>query len=280
MKKQRVWVLVLVLLAIVVLESPAQRRESGHWQEKALHLAIFFPSNGNFDPIKSSYISLQPLYRAIYATLCKLDPELRAYSSLAESIEQSGSTFSVQLRKEAAFSDGSDITAMNVIGSIEHCLSSLQHSTPLWQMIEGAEDFVNGKSAFCSGLKIVNPKRVEIQLKGKNPQFAHYLTSTLLAIQPTHRNQNQNKNAFSGPFAISAIHNKGKEVIVTLKRNPYYFGRKSKVDVLYFHFYPYRVDFDHAISSGQMDLFLYNDYFKIPFSKYRYNYFKRAFDGI
>ncbi len=279
MIKRRFLFFVCLLIFVAVILAPAQSKDNNPKREKSLHVAIPFPFDGNLDPAERNYIALQPFFRAIYSTLYKLDAQLRPRPFLAASYEQRAKTFILDIKKEALFSDGTGITATDAIAAIEMSMSNSRYPTPLCNVIQGGEEFFQGKSKHCSGIKMTGPKRLEIQLREKNIQFAHYLTSSLMSIIPAHRNQKQKVATFTGAFRVVDIRFQEKETLVTLKPNPHYLGNKSKITILYFHFYKTPADFEHAIYKGDPELFLYIEHFKIPYSGYKYNYFKIPIHG-
>ncbi len=243
---------------------------------KTLHFAVPYSFDFNFDPVERNYINLQFLFRSTYSTLFKLDNHLRVYPFLLEHYEQKGKTVIFQIKKDARFSDGSPITSADVIMSIE---AGMRHSScpnPVYKMIEGGEEFFQGKTKRCTGIKDQGPNVVEIQLKDENVNFAYYFTASIMSVLPQHRNRDRKPEnmSFSGTFRVVNFQKKEKEGVVTLEQNPYYIGKKSKIKTLIVHFYHEHSDFENAIRKGEPDLFLYNRHIKLPRSRYKYNYFK------
>lgn len=243
---------------------------------KTLHFAVPYSFDFNYDPVERNYINLQFLFRSIYGTLFKLDSHLGFYPFLLEHYEQKGKTVIFQIKENARFSDGSPIISVDVIRSIE---AGMRHSScpnPVYKAIEGGEEFFQGKTTHCTGIKDHGPKTVEIRLKDKNVDFAYYFTASIMSVLPQHRNRDRNpeKMSFSGTFRVANFHKKEKVSVVTLEQNPYYIGKKSKIETLIVHFYHELTDFKKAIRKGEPDLFLYNQHNKPPRSRYKYNYFK------
>jgi ABC-type transport system substrate-binding protein len=243
---------------------------------KTLHFAVPYSFDFNYDPVERNYINLQFLFRSTYSTLFKLDSHLKVYPFLLEHYEQKGKTVIFQIKKDARFSDGSPITSTDVIGSIE---AGMRHSScpnPVYKAIEGGEEFFRGKTQHCTGIKDQGPKVVEIRLKDENVDFAYYFTASIMSVLPQHRNRDRKPEnmSFSGTFRVVNFQKKEKESVVILEQNPYYIGKKSKIEVLFVHFYHEHTDFEEAIRKGEPDLFLYNRHIKVPRSRYRYNYFK------
>jgi len=93
-----------------------------------------------------------------------------------------------------------------------------------------------------------------------------------MAILP--QNRNHGKMVFSGPFQVSDFQEKQDEILVTITRNPWYLGKKSKIHTIYFHFYRDHGVFEEALQQGKPDIFIYNRRFQFPHIRYNYNYFK------
>jgi ABC-type transport system substrate-binding protein len=269
---------VLSLLALMVVFAVWTAADSAAPEKKAktLHFAVPYSFDFNYDPVERNYIKLQFLFRSTYSTLFKLDNHLRVYPFLLEHYEQKGKTVIFQIKKDARFSDGTPITSTDVIMSIE---AGMRHSScpnPVYKRIEGGEDFFQGKTKRCTGIKNLGPDVVEIQLKDENVNFAYYFTAGIMSVLPQHRNQDRKPEnmSFSGTFRVVNFQKKEKESVVILEQNPFYIGKKSKIEILIVHFYHEHSDFEKAIRKGEPDLFLYNLHIKPPRSRYKYNYFK------
>lgn len=274
-KKKSKVLFLLVLIFAAAVWTAAESTLPGK-KTKILHFAVSYPFDFNYDPVERNYIYLQFLFRSIYSTLFKLDSQLGVHPLLLENYEQKGKTVIFQIKKDARFSDGSPITAADVIRSIE---AGMRHSScpnPVYKAIAGGEEFFQGKTQHCSGIKDHGSQTVEIGLKDENIDFAYYFTASIMSILPQHRNRERKPQdmSFSGTFRVVDFQKKEKESIVTLEQNPYYIGKKSKIETLVVHFYHVHTDFEKVIRKGQPDLFLYNYHIKLPRSRYKYNYFK------
>jgi len=247
--------------------------------DKTLHFATPLPFEFTYDPVEGNYINLQALFQAVYSTLFKLDQSLRPYPFLLEKYTRSGKTVIFELKKDAKFSDGSDITSTDVVQSIEAGMRHTSYPNPVYKMIEGGEDLFQGKTTHCSGIKTIDAKHFRIILENENAEFSYYFTSSIMSILPGNRNRDKDKLLFSGPFQVVKQELKKDQVILTLKKNPWYTGDKPKLDTLFIHIYQEDTDFQKAILRGDPDLFLYNNRQQMPESRYKYNYFKTPIFG-
>lgn len=248
---------------------------------KSLHFAVSLPHTFEFtyDPTQGNYINLQSLFRACYATLFKLDDRLRPQAALVESFNRSGKTVTFQLKKNAKFSDGSDITSEDVVQSIEAGMKHTSYPNAVYKIIEGGEELFQGKTPHCSGIKIIDLKQFQIVLVDENVEFSNYFTAVIMSILPGHRNNGKGKMLFSGPFQVVRQEQKKNQIVFMLEKNPWYSGETPKLDTLFMHIYREDADFEKTIMKGEPDIFLYNNRLQMPKSRYNYNYFKTPIFG-
>lgn len=267
-------IILFLLFSLSTLSFPGKEKP-----EKSLHFAIPLPFEFTFDPVEGNYINLQSFFRATYSTLFKLDQYRRPYPFLLETYNRSGKTVMFLLKKDAKFSDGSDITSADVVQSIEAGMRHTSYPNAIYKMIEGGEEFFQGKTIHCSGIKIIDSRRFQIILENENDEYCHYFTSIIMSILPDNRNRDKDKLLFSGPFQVVRQEQQKYQVILTLKKNPWYIGDTPKLDTLFIHIYLDDTAFERAILRGEPDLFLYNNRQQMLKSRYRYNYFKTPIFG-
>jgi ABC-type transport system substrate-binding protein len=270
---------VLALIFCLLISFPYLPGKEKQEKEKTIHFAVPLPFEFNYDPVEGNYINLQSFFRASYSTLFNLDEYRRPYPFLLETSNRSGKTVTFQLKKDAKFSDGSDITSADVVQSIEAGMKHTSYPNPVYKMIEGGNDLFQGKTPHCSGIKVIDAKRFQITLENENDEYSYYFTSIIMSILPGDRNRNKDKLLFSGPFQVVHQEQQKNQVILTLKRNPWYIGDKPKLDTLVIHLYPESTAFERAILRGEPDIFLYNDRQQILESRFKYNYFKTPIFG-
>lgn len=128
------------------------------------------------------------------------------------------------LKPDARFSDGTPITAQDIVVSLKRLLiRKTSTHFPLWEYIEGADSLKN-MSDNCTGLFAVNDKTVEIRLKNLSESFFLQLASPETGIwsakdlNAVHIEEFK-PTKFSGPYAVAKIDGK----TIDLKRNEYNF---------------------------------------------------------
>jgi ABC-type transport system substrate-binding protein len=282
MRYKLTYMIGIIVTAVLVL-SPleASGRKVAPDQDKTLHFAIFHEFYENYDPVEMNYINLQFFFHTIYSTLFKLDASLKVHPFLLETYEQKGKNIVLHLKKNLRFSDGSLITSADVTGSIEAGMRYSSFPNPIYNVVEGGEEFSQGKTPHCTGIKSLDPLTVEIRLKNENKEFTYYFTAGIMSILPHQRNQGKKiaNIRSSGAFRVVESQRREAETVVTLEPNPYYIGEKSKITRLFIHFYRDQAAFTATIRKGVPDLFIYNRHLKMPQSRYKYSYFKTPIFG-
>lgn len=275
MKLKRIILFLLCSWLAFIEVCPCSSSPTG---KKVLHFAVSNVFDGNYDPVERNQINLSCMFNAIYSPLFRLDSRIQPYPFLVESYERNGKMVIFHIRDDARFSDGSSITSADVIASLEAGMVNPTYANPVYKLIEGGETLFQGKTKHCTGLIIRSPKTFEIHFLQENVEFSHYFATVLMSILPKNR---QSSLRFTGPYQVVNQEILEKKTIITLQRNPWYIGKKAKIDTIYFHFYPQHADFEKAILQGEPDLFLYNRGFQMPYSRYKYNYYKTpSFGGL
>ncbi len=120
----------------------------------------------SLDPAKASNQQDFTVVGILYGGLVRLDEKLLVAPSLAEewSVSDDSMTYTFTLRDGIVFSDGSPITADDVVWSFNHALDP---KTGGWTgpyyftLIEGADEVAAGKATEVSGVKKVDDKTVD-----------------------------------------------------------------------------------------------------------------------
>lgn len=274
----RVKLLFVFLGVIVFFFTCCQKKSPQSLKPKSLNIAIESNFNNAFHPVEDSYIiNYQPLLRSIYSTLFKLDSSLKPFPFLIKKYEKKGKTVFFYLKENSKFSDGSNITSKDVVWSIEAGLRYKLNPNPVYRLIEGGEDIYSGRTEHCSGIEILTPGSFKIDFKSENIEFPYYFTSINFSIIP--EGWTRETKIFSGAFKLVEVKSNKNKTVITLKKNPFYIGKKPKLDCLFFNFYKSHPEFERVIKLGEPDIFFYNFYFNLLKSDYKYHYFKIPLTG-
>lgn len=187
-----------------------------------------------------------------YAGLMGLSGDGTLVPVLAESYEMSegGKTYTFTLRKDAKFTDGSSVTAEDVVFTVRK-----------------AQDpgLKSPEYANWSGVNVVavDSRTVRFTLA---KAYAPFLELTTLGILPSRLWQNISDTEFpfsalqtnpvgSGPFKIASISRNASGLIqsVSLTQNPYYVLGRPYLNGIQFNFYSNAEDLSRALTNGTIE---------------------------
>src|SRR5215211_2520463 len=194
----------------------------------------------SLDPAKASDLQGFTVIAFLYGGLVKLDEQLQVVPSLAEewSVSDDSLTYTFTLRDGIAFSDGTPITADDVVWTFNHALDP---TTGGWTgayyftLIEGADEVAAGDAKEVSGVKKIDDKTVAITIKEPAAYFLSSLVagpSKILAKAAAADPTNEGK-VTSGPFVVQTW-NHGQSL--DLVPNPSFYEAVTGVGQLSFVF--------------------------------------------
>lgn len=202
-------------------------------QKESLILAIGGEPDNGFDPTTGWGQYATPLFQS---TLLKYDKDFNIEHDAAidYTISDDGLQWTVTLRDNILFSDGTPLTSNDVVFTFETAKSSAS-----------VVDLTNLKN-----VERVDNLTVQFTLHKRNSTFIHYLTT--LGIVPQHAyNAAYNENPLgSGPYQMVQW-DKGQQLI--LAANPYYYGKEPFFKKLIFLFLSQDAAFA-AAKAGQVDI--------------------------
>jgi len=162
----------------------------------------------------------------------KLKPDI------AESynISSDGKTYTFKIRKGVKFSNGRLVTADDFKYSWERMLDPKTNGPmtggPFWGVLTGSADFFNAKADHVSGIKVVDPYTLEIDLDTPNQSFLNIVAMPFGFVVPKEAVAAAgadwpHKPVGTGPFVLDKW-TAGQ--LIVLKKNPNYFGTKPYLD--------------------------------------------------
>src|SRR5579875_1746070 len=110
----------------------------------------------------------------LYGQLVAIDSKtLKPGPDLAKSWDMNGLVFTFHLQDNIKFSDGSPLTADDIVFTLEGIVSkkSASPNQSYFLSIQGANDFANGTADSISGVKAVDPQTVQITLAKPDASF-------------------------------------------------------------------------------------------------------------
>ncbi|MCC6616930.1 MAG: peptide ABC transporter substrate-binding protein [Anaerolineae bacterium] len=171
-------VLLLVMFTFVLTLHPISAQDEGvnlRWSIEGIN------DLASLDPAKASDSQGFTVIGLLYGGLVRLDGDLNVIPDLAESwtVSDDGLTYTFTLREGTLFSDGSPITAADVIWSLTHALDP---NTGGWtgpfylSNIVGANDVAEGTTTELAGAVAVDDRTVELSISQPSAYFLSQLT--------------------------------------------------------------------------------------------------------
>ena len=178
--------------------------------------------------------------RAIYNGLLtykgfttQLEPDIAAAMPV---ISPDGKTYTFKLRKDVKFSNGRGVTADDFKYSWERMLDP-KTAGPMtggsfWGSVHGAQELFDGTATHISGIKVVDPYTLEIDLDNPNQSFLNILAMPFGFVIPKEAvaaagEDYAHKPIGTGPFVLDKW-TPGQ--LIVLKKNKNYFGTKPYLD--------------------------------------------------
>jgi oligopeptide transport system substrate-binding protein len=177
---------------VIVIEAEDRPRDSNPSGRQELRLAGTINDPAPLDPAVARDVNSAFMTRQVFRGLTRFDENLEPVPELAQRIEISpdGLTYRVQLREDARFADGSQITAQDVVFSLTRALSpqtaidagaALAGPSYLGDIV-GADEVIRGEATELAGLRVIDDRTVEIDLEAPRATFLMKLASAPAAI--------------------------------------------------------------------------------------------------
>ncbi|HEY6010317.1 MAG TPA: ABC transporter substrate-binding protein [Nitrospirota bacterium] len=175
-------------------------------------------------------------------------------------------TYTFHLRSNIRFSNGRRITAQDVKYSFERVLTPATKAPLTWVLdkIDGAQDFMAGKTAAVSGIHVVNENTLVIKLDRPFGPFLSLLAMTTAYVVPREEVERLGQDfgtlpIGSGPYVLSEW--KHGQRLVLAAREDYFEGR-PKLNGIYYRVIPEDLTAVLEFDTGRLDVLL------IPASEY------------
>jgi peptide/nickel transport system substrate-binding protein len=179
---------------------------------------------------------------AIYDVLVRYDPESASYEPhLAASLDaaEDSTVWTLGLREDVVFSDGTPLDAEAVVGSIERYLAEDGGQASLWQRK-------------VASTKVVDARTVEFTMTEPWLDFAYMLaTAPGMIVAPAAHAGADFRPIGAGPYTFTH-HQEGEELL--LSANPSYWGGEPALAELRFRVVPTAQGTLDVLRSGDADL--------------------------
>ncbi|MFB9754329.1 ABC transporter substrate-binding protein [Paenibacillus hodogayensis] len=197
----------LLLAVCFVLAGCSAKQKSGGGASDELVLAVGAEPEDGFDPTTGWGRYGSPLFQS---TLLKRDAQMKIQNDLAANgyeVSADGTVWTIQLRRDAKFTDGKPVTAADVKFTFETAAGK-----------GSVIDLTNMKS-----VEATDEYTVRFTLKEPQSTFSALLVSTGIVPKHAYGSDYKEKPLGSGPYKLVQW-NKGQQIIV--EANPDYYGKK------------------------------------------------------
>lgn len=256
LKTSTVWLMVFALVFLAACSGGNSGADGGNGgdggggnagDEKTLFIGLTIPPTA-FNPLVNGETASVVVQSFIFDSLLVMTGPGEFSPKLADAIETTDNqTYTIKLNKNAKWSDGTPITADDVIFTFNLAAHPKSQSVlgAYLAAVEGVED--NGKLPdgveTISSLEKIDDHTVRFKTKNvADPNMLYEQLGSKLYILPKHRLENipkeaiatdsftQNPDVTSGPFTFVKYE---KDQYVQLKANPNYYLGTPKIDNIY-----------------------------------------------
>ena len=276
--------------AIVMLSRPLQVRSPGVILRLFLVAAMLFlhampeleasvlrrGTNDELPTFDPQYVvgnSAGAIMYDLFEGLVTRAPDGALEPAIAESwtISEDGTVYTFRLKRNARWSDGTEITAGDFVYSFKRMLdpqSGTRGASALFPVLNATAISVGEKPVDSLGVKAVDPATLEITLEGPAPYFISLLASYSNAPVPAHVIEvHGRKWTQSGTMVTSGAYTLGKVVTNTyyqLVRNPHYHSADTvSIEEVFYYPVPSPTTSLKRYLAGELDVIL-----NIPFNQY------------
>ena len=214
----------------------------------------------SLDPAKASDSQGFTVVELLFAGLVRLDDNLLVVPDLAESwtVSEDGLIYTFTLREDSAFSDGSPITADDVVWSLNHALDP---ATGAWtgpyllDNVQGAAEVQAGEADSLSGVTAIDERTVAITVNTPSAFFLSQLTfgpAKIVSAAAAAADEAWDQNPVtSGAFSVSEW-NAGQGLV--LVPNEYYWQPAEQIATLNLLFNPDSETAYQLFRTGELDI--------------------------
>lgn len=228
--------LAAIIIIIMVLNSGCVERKSVNdtktykIQNNIVYNLGKFPDD--LFMLSNTNVRDKDLLLSLFEGLIKVDEAGKIVPGLAENwtLGKDNITYTFNIRDNAKWSDGSDITANDFVNYFSECLNFRTDNVYADQLyyIFGAQEYRNNKKSF-NGVAVssVDDKTLKIRLNSPCSNFLEILSKPVFTLRKLNNDlkdwlDNYKNVVYSGPFKIDDIAEK-KEI--TLVKNEFYWGK-------------------------------------------------------
>jgi oligopeptide transport system substrate-binding protein len=227
------------MLALVISALLAQAGAGPTRAAARNDLRIFVQAPSTFDPAAQSDSATAAITAQLYETLTAYDASLQLQPALAASwdVAADGRRVVFHLRPGLTFSDGTPLTAQDVVGSWLRLLDPA-HPSPLVALmidVRGARAYVTGQSTDQGSVGLrANGSDVEVDLERPGADFPAIVSAPIFGVVPPIAWRDGQaafgaKAVVSGGYVVGAVSNSE----ITLQRNEHYWAGPAAIPTVH-----------------------------------------------
>ncbi|HAA89687.1 MAG: Dipeptide-binding protein DppE [Thermoanaerobacterales bacterium 50_218] len=214
------------------------------------------------DPAQLSCYEEKLISGNIYETLLEFDPDQQeAHGCLAEKwvVNQEGRVYTFFLRQGVRFHNGDYLTADDVKFSWERLLEPGKSDySYLLENVLGSDEKLQGTASEVEGIKVINPRVLQVVLKEPDFTFPALVSSPALAIVNarvvkkwgTAYGKKGTPIVGTGPFLVRSW----EDDRVVLSQNWRYYGKRSSFRRIHFLRVAECQTIEHLLRAGELDV--------------------------
>lgn len=203
-----------------------------------------------FGPSRNSSGTDHLINFMIFDNLVKIAPDEKTIlPALATkwTVSKDAKKITFELRKGVKFHDGSTFDATDVAETVGfncriNAWNYIGYRPQLWEAVVGCADLKNKTEGIPSGVKVIDPYNIEINIATADAQWLRGLTDAVYSIIPSEVHKGQEfKTWKDSDFVLAEPIGTGPYTVKKFKRyqylelaaNPNYYGGKPKIDTVF-----------------------------------------------
>jgi len=244
-----------------------------HSDENRLPNHLYLRLNSNpttLDPALITDVQGGGIAAKLFNGLVRFNEDLSIIPDIARSwkLSEDQRTYTFYLRKDVRFSNGRKVSADDFRYSFERVLTPGTKAPLTWVLdkIEGADDFIAGRSTAVSGIRVVNDHTLILRLEKPFGPFLSLLAMVTAYVVPREEVERLGQDfgthpQGTGPFVLSEWKH-GQDIVLEARED--YFDGRPKLNGIVYRVIPEDLTAVLEFETGRLDVLL------IPSAEYRH----------
>jgi ABC-type transport system substrate-binding protein len=246
-----------LILAVALAGCRAGGPEAGGSGRNVLHL-YFGVDPPSLDPIQAVDVYRGQMVVYLYDGLVRLvDGEPRPNLASSWDISDDGTVYTFHLRDDVTFHNGRRFTAEDVRYTFERALRPASQSPLTWvyDFIAGADSMVEGGAESLAGLRVVDPRTVEITLEQPFAPFLLLMAMPAAHIVPREEIERKAEQFSQAPIGTGpwVFGSWAHDDVIRLSANARYHGGRPRMDGIEIRIIPETTTVIAEFEGGNLD---------------------------